>query len=335
MPRLLLLGILLILPQSIAFAQEQPKQPPLAKIVVVEPKLDQQVSRTVRVRVKTEVPQGAAVPKVAYVRLGGTSWKQLEKGNGEWAAEIDSTLVPNGGQVLTVITENKKVISSFNVNVDNPLKIYFADLHSHTSYSDGVLTPQIAHDYARDTAELDAFCLTDHLESVDDAEWLDTREVAFDANEDGTFVAIPGLEWTKGWGHLNIYDPKTRHWPADPKAFYKAAADAGVVTKFNHPGDGSKTHEGLAYSEIGDRTVQLMEVRSNDEQVALVRALNNGWHLAPEGSDDTHSANWGRVRSWTGIYAPGLSKLNILDALSKRRCYSTQDRNCRLTYRIK
>jgi hypothetical protein len=40
------------------------------------------------------------------------------------------------------------------------------------------------------------------------------------------------------------------------------------------------------------------------------------------------------VRSWTGLYAPGLSKENILDALAKRRCYSTQDRNCRLMYRI-
>ena len=28
---------------------------------------------------------------------------------------------------------------------------------------------------------------------LDDAEWLDTREVVFDTNEDGTFVAIPGL----------------------------------------------------------------------------------------------------------------------------------------------
>jgi hypothetical protein len=286
------------------------------------------------VRVTAEVPQGAREPKAVYVSLGGAPWTELERSGEEWTAEIDSTLGPNGEQTLTVITDNKRVKALIKVIVNNPLKVFFADLHSHTGYSDGTLTPAVAHRYARDTAKLDVFCLTDHLESIDDAEWLDTREVSFDANEDGTFVAFPGLEWTKQWGHLNIYDPKTRLWPEDPQAFYQAAAAAGVVTKFNHPGDGSKSHAGLAYSELGDRTVQLMEVRSDTEQVAFIRALNNGWHLAPEGSDDTHSANWGNVRSWTGIYAPGLSKQNILDALSKRRCYSTLDRNCRLIYRI-
>jgi hypothetical protein len=27
-----------------------------------------------------------------------------------------------------------------------------------------------------------------------------------------------------------------------------------------------------------------------------IRALDKGWHIAPEGSDDTHSPNWGNVR---------------------------------------
>jgi len=37
---------------------------------------------------------------------------------------------------------------------------------------------------------------------------------------------------------MNIYDPKTRRWPIDLAGFYKAAADAGVTCKFNHPGTG-------------------------------------------------------------------------------------------------
>lgn len=80
--------------------------------------------------------------------------------------------------------------------------------------------------------------------------------------------------------------------------------------------------------------MQLMEVRQEKEQIAFIRALDNGWHLAPEGSDDTHSPNWGNVRSWTGIYATGLSKQNILDALAKRHVYSALDRNCKLTFQI-
>jgi hypothetical protein len=40
------------------------------------------------------------------------------------------------------------------------------------------------------------------------------------------------------------------------------------------------------------------------------------------------------VKSWTGILAPGLSKRNVLDALGRRHCYSTLDRNCLLTFTV-
>jgi hypothetical protein len=43
------------------------------------------------------------------------------------------------------------------------------------------LFPEDAHAYARDVAKLDVFCLMDFLESIDDMEWLDTREVAWDS----------------------------------------------------------------------------------------------------------------------------------------------------------
>ena len=225
-------------------------------------------------------------------------------------------------------------LSSVAAAQDKPLQVFFANLHSHTAVSDGKQTPADAHKYARETAKLDVFILTDHLEQVDDAEWTDTQAVVDRTNEDGAFVAIRGLEWTKKIGHANLFGCKTRHWPQDYPAMYKAAADAGVIVKFNHPGDGSGVFDGLKYSEIGDRAVQMIELRQPKEEAAFIRALNNGWHLAPDGSDDTHSPNWGNCGRWTGILAPGLSKRNILDALAKRHCYSTLDRNCRLVFEL-
>jgi len=303
-----------------------------AKITIVQPQAGKQVSGTIAVKAKID----GSAPSTVHVGLGGAKWQPMAKNGdtGEWTAEVDTTMIPNGGQRLMVVTNNKRVQAVTNVTVENPLKIFFADLHSHTMYSDGTLTPLAAHDYARDVAKLDVFSLTDHLEAIDDGEWLDIRETAFDANEDGRFVARPGLEWTKGWGHINIFDCKTRHWPKDPKEFYKAAADAGVIMKFNHPGNGTRSHAGLAYSEIGDKTIQMIELRNNDEEPAFIRALNNGWHLAPEGSDDTHGSNWGNCGTWTGILATGLSKQNIWDAMRNRRIYSTRDRNCCLTFTL-
>jgi len=310
------------------------QRPPASKVEILTPSAGQELNGTVDVRIKITPPEGGQMPTLARVGLGGPPWAPIERveGSNEWTGRIDTTMAPNGLEKLTVVTSEKRARAAIEVKLESPLKVFFADLHSHTSYSDGTLHPSDAHRYAREEAKLDVFSLTDHLEYVDDAEWLDTREVAWEANQDGQFVAIPGLEWTKKWGHLNIFDPKTRHWPADPEEFYAALAAAGVVAKFNHPGDGTTTHAGLAYSEVADKAIQLTEVRRDVEQQAFIRALENGWHIAPEGSDDTHSPNWGNCGTWTGILAPGLSKRNVLDALANRRCYATRDRNCRLHF---
>ncbi|MCF7730605.1 MAG: CehA/McbA family metallohydrolase [Akkermansiaceae bacterium] len=327
-PPAITLALLLCVP-----AAAQKKEAPAMELVSPVPSSVQQ--GVIEVRIRTGV-EGKAAPASIYASLGGSAGVPLTRtgDTGEWGCQIDTTRIPNGGQQLRVITENKRFMVTVPLTVKNPLRHYFADLHSHTSFSDGTLLPEVAHDYARNVAKLDVFSLTDHLESVDSVEWNRMREVAWKANEDGAFVVLPGLEWTKRWGHINIYDPGTRLWPQDPESFYAAIAGAGVLAKFNHPGDGSKSHGGLAYSEAGDKAIQLMEVRSDQEEKAFIRALGLGWHIAPDGSDDTHSPNWGNVKSWTGILAPGLSQQAILAALKARHCYSTLDRNCRLSFEV-
>jgi len=318
---------------GIAFA-EQASPPPVAVLKVQSPQPGAVVSGNLVIRVEVEQPTGASLPKRMFAGFGGPPWAELKKENGVWVGEIDTTLVPNGSQNLRIATENRRVTATVGVTLNNPLRVWFADLHSHTSYSDGTYLPIDAYTYARNVAKLDVFSLTDHLESLDENEWTDIQEVAWEANELGKFTALIGLEWTKQWGHLCIYNPPTFRWPSDPETFYRAAAEANVVLKFNHPGDGTKSHGGLAYSELGDKVVQLIEVRNPDEEKAFRRALRLGWHLAPDGSTDTHSPNWGNVRTWTGILAPGLSVRNILDALANRRCFSTGDRNCTIYFEV-
>jgi len=315
--------------------QAKKAQPPAPKVQILQPAAEETLHGAVDVAVKITPPRGGKMPASVYAGFGGEPWVPLnEAPSGEWRARIDSALVPNGPQTLTVVAGSPKAAASIPVKLENPLKCYFGDLHSHTSYSDGSLIPSVAHKYAREIAKLDVFSLTDHLEKVDDAEWDDLREQAFKANDDGRFVDIPGLEWTKKLGHANIFDPKTRLWPEDAPSMYQAAAEAGVIVKFNHPGTGEKVFDGLAYSEVGDRAVELMEVRRAEEEQAFLRALKLGWHLAPDGSDDTHAPDWGNVKSWTGIWAPGLSYRNIWDALKHRHVYSTLDRNCKLLFTL-
>jgi len=80
--------------------------------------------------------------------------------------------------------------------------------------------------------------------------------------------------------------------------------------------------------------MRLIEVRNDTEEKAYLRALRQGWHVAPDGSDDCHGTTWGQQGTWTAVVMPGLSRANLWAALQGRHCYSSGDRNCRLLLRV-
>lgn len=320
---------------SSAFAQDEKPKPSLE---IVSPAANAEVAGTVTVKVTTlpaEIPASHVMcalngpPFAPMVRVGETS---------EWTLDLDTSLYPSGDATLIVVANMlpaaKRVQQTSAVRLANGAMLFWGDIHSHTYYSDGTLLPEDAHRYARDVAKLDFFVLTDHLESVDDLEWADIREQAWKFNDDGTFVSFPGLEWTKKQGHCNLLDPPTRLWPQDTPRMYREAARLGVVGMYNHSGDGTAVHDGLAYDAEGDKAMQLIEVRQDEEERGYIRALDNGWHVAPAGTDDTHSPNWGNAGRWTVVLAPGLSRVNVWEALRSRHCYATRDRNCRVYFWI-
>ncbi len=332
---MLALCLVLALTLPAALAQDAAPEKPTWEATVEAPAPDAALSGEVEVRLRvTPSDQGDAILAAGF---DGGPWTALTKGAepGLWVGRLDTTLGPNGKRTLrwnghAGWAKNQRIGGKVSVRVENPLRCYFGDIHSHTAYSDGVLFPEAAIAYARDVAGLDFFCLTDHLEALDDDEWRDSREQAWAANEDGRFVCFPGMEWTKKQGHANIFDPEGFLWPEDRDGFYQAVADAGLFAMFNHPGDGKGVWGDLAYSEVGDKAMRLMEVRDDAELQAYVLALNNGWHIAAAGTDDTHVANWGQGYALTGVRAPSLTKRNILDALRNRHCYSTLDANCEM-----
>jgi hypothetical protein len=331
---LLVIGIVAVCITRCALAQQAT---PKLNLTFTQPAEGARLQGKVDVRVTVE--PAAVVPGAMYVALGAPPWMPMMRvgETAEWQATLDTTLWPNGERTLSVRAWSLagKSQTSTKVVLDNGLRCFFGDLHAHTSYSDGALFPADAYAYAREVARLDFFCLTDHLESLDADEWADSREQGWKANQEGAFVAFPGLEWSKTPSHACIYDPPSTDWPSDAAGLYAALAKAGVIAKFNHPtwrGAQLEIFDGLKYSEVGDSVMQLMECRSDEEQDAFIRALNLGWHLAPDGSDDTHSPDWGQNGTWTAVLAPGLSRTAIWDALRRRHCYSTRDRNCRLFF---
>ena len=98
----------------------------------------------------------------------------------------------------------------FSPAMADEYSIYFGNLHAHTSYSDGKLTPYEADVYARDVAKLDFQAITDHEERMMPEShpdtWTKEKEQADQVNEDGKFVAIAGYEWGSPiFNHLNFF----------------------------------------------------------------------------------------------------------------------------------
>ena len=99
-------------------------------------------------------------------------------------------------------------------------QVFFGNLHAHTSYSDGVGTPEIAYAYARDVAGLDFMAITEHNHprapsriATDHQLYSGSISISLISaaarfTENGRFVAIYGQEFSSiGSGnHANVFE---------------------------------------------------------------------------------------------------------------------------------
>jgi hypothetical protein len=184
-------------------------------------------------------------------------------------------------------------------------RVFFGNLHSHTSYSDGSGKPSEAYKYARDKGHLDFLAITEHNHADCERgakERADGVMIATDpalykgpsssslisaakkATEDGKFVAIYGQEFSsisKG-NHLNVFevgdvitapngefDELVRTWlPAHLDSIGQMA-----ILQFNHPKDCTHECEGLGYGE-DDFGTQAAWIREMDQFARLIEVEN-------------------------------------------------------------
>ena len=150
--------------------------------------------------------------------------------------------------------------------------VYFGNLHSHTSYSDGSGTPEQAYTHARDVAKLDFLAITEHNHAAaEDGATADRHDgiligkdhnlyvgpqatalipTAGRFNQDGTFIAFYGQEFSsisKG-NHMNVFEvPEVIDAPNgrfDQLLQWCAQhSDSGgefAVLQLNHPGENAQ-----------------------------------------------------------------------------------------------
>jgi hypothetical protein len=220
-------------------------------------------------------------------------------------------------------------------------KCFYANLHAHTSFSDGKSTPDTAYAYARDVAGINIQALTDHNNGYYDynpALYLVVQQAAAAYTEDGVFVALAGQEIgnSGGFGHIACYETPTLspsfNSASDLLACYKWLLSSGRPAMYCHPTlfQDEDFNYFYFYPEYLP-AMDLLEVinQNGNYQDEYLNALNKGWQVGATANQDNHDSNWGAAANsqgrvpLTGIWADTLTKQSVLQAMQARRTFAT------------
>ena len=184
-------------------------------------------------------------------------------------------------------------------------KIVFGDLHQHSRLSfdsqTGSALPTQAFDYARNTANLDFFALSDHANELNNGQPMQGWQMLLDAAQastDNEFVALAsqevGLVFSSGgYGHVVIHDSPDL---ADNDVFadvrfnlndmYDFIMARNSLAHFCHPGisgDVSSKFNNFTYEARVDSLMYGLEVLSGFDsspyEPFYLLALSKGWHV--------------------------------------------------------
>ncbi len=332
-----------------------------ADVEILSPAAGTELSGVIEVTARVVPPRGLRAQRVVAQAETGEQVRLAPKFAGTYSGMLDTTRLPNGRQTLLAVMTIEGVdawrykpertawsstirnyMAEIEVIVRNPYQFYWGDLHAHTSYSDGCRVPKEAYEYARDTARLDFFAVTDHSQLLSADEYADVIAQAERFDQPGRFVALYGAEATGSTGHLCFYLSPVFRLPAGLDALYRMIGRMELLGHFNHPDTDSPADQGweddfqgFHHVPAADRSMALVEVRQPAEEAAYIAMLDAGWHVGAVGCQDQHDATWGTGgSSWTVVLARELTRAGIMEALWARRAYSAGDRNVQINFTV-
>jgi hypothetical protein len=244
--------------------------------------------------------------------------------------------------------------------------VYYGHLHNHTSYSDGQGTPVLAYSTAKANG-LNFFGLAEHSNALTPTEWSDTQTAADAAYVPGVFTTFCGFEWTtSNYGHLAVINAPSLILTTDANydtfpelVTWLNAQSSDCFAFFNHPGEynGSQTEfSHFSNTLVTDKIVGMEQWNKTDQfpfyyasfagvmiggyftgdSVSFFdEALQRGWRIAPEGSEDNHVATWGSMTECkTAVLAATNTREDLIAAFKARRFYTTTDKNVAMSFKI-
>jgi hypothetical protein len=233
------------------------------------------------------------------------------------------------------------IVSSLLPRTASAYHVYYANLHSHSSLSDGIGTPQEAYAYARDVANIDVLALTEHTSMITQTDYNTLISAANEYTQTGVFVALAAQEFgnLNDFGHMNVYDSPYRipNAQTDLTGTYAYIIAVGAFGCFNHPSpDYGTNFNNLQYYPEYAEAMRAIEIRNglavDSYEPQYVQALSNGWKVGPLAGQDNHEGHWGDQINpnsgyaiyLTGILADTLTRPAILDALRSRRFFAME-----------
>lgn len=199
-----------------------------------------------------------------------------------------------------------------------------ADLHIHTTASDGLLDPRDVVEYAATQTDLDVIAITDHdtLEGAWRAwRWLQAHPWA-------QIELLWGVEMTGSWfKHLLFYWPgrPPRRLPRrflPPDRLIRELRETGAICIAAHPTNpvsirGSHL-KALAARGLAPEAIEVCSPVLGRRKEARLRAMARGLGLGIAGGSDTHGLLKTIGAAYTGF--PGDSRECLVAALLAGRC---------------
>jgi PGF-pre-PGF domain-containing protein len=217
--------------------------------------------------------------------------------------------------------------------INSAENVYFGDLHSHTSASDG----NMGYDelFIESSGLLDFITVSDHGELLDNEEWAACKNNA-SVFTTGTFVGICGFEYTGTDGHIVVYNVTD----------YQGAVNGIDKSLISYDGlwDFIREENGVAHGAHPYYEAFLLDfdkyntlLSPNVEIYSGNLALDFEENVTNEikrrdmevgflGVSDRHFKEPGHG-AITALWLESLTKDNILDALKNRRTYAILEAN--------
>ena len=235
-------------------------------------------------------------------------------------------------------------------------RLYWGDIHSHSTESDGRLPIDFLYRYARDYAALDFASSGDHGLAVNPDKWDIAREYAARYNAPHRFVTLLGTEFSKPapYGDRNAYfktldvPPCTSHEMED---IWDWVAEHGGLLIPHQLASPPMAIDWQYHDPRVERLVEIASCHGNFEKPGMpygvasrhgIRkrllaegsfyqdALARGYRLGVVGSSDAHDTHTGHTPygSWrssplAAVWAKELTRESIFQAMWERRCYAT------------